>query len=550
MEVRASLLAVALAMSFSTATNAWQPVDGLIIKYKDNVDLSQKSDARALERLSIKTLATLSHKRFMFNQAQVVTLSQGHSQESINAIIKRIQSDPDVEYVEADTRFFPLLVPNDSNYRFQWHYKAGNGINLEQAWDMATGDGVVVAVLDTGFTGHFDLINNIVEGYDMISDPQIANDGNGRDASALDPGDWVAANECGQGSPARNSTWHGTHVAGTIGALTNNNKDVAGVAFGAKVLPVRVLGKCGGLLSDISDGVIWAAGGSLTHVPTNPTPAKVINMSLGGNGSCSNTMQNAIDVARFAFKSTVVVAAGNAGGNASAITPANCSGVITVAATDRSGDRSIWSSSSSSNYGSVVDIAAPGTDVLSTINSGSTSPTTEAIGYKDGTSMAAPHVAGVAALMLSVNPALTPDEVESKLKESAKSFPTGSSCYDNVKTCGAGILDAQQAILSVVEQPNFELEQTSYSIFLGNSEHFEAINSNDTNNNFQYSWDLGDGSLIMGGDTLNYTYQERGSYNLKVTATNGIKTSDEKNASVIVYGFEAFIPAIFSTLNL
>jgi serine protease len=310
------------------------------------------------------------------------------------------------------------------------------------AWDKSTGSGIRVAVIDTGYRPHVDLAANIVGGYDFIADTWTANDGGGRDSSAQDPGDWVSANACGGSHAAQNSSWHGTHVAGTVAAVTNNASGVAGVAFNAKVVPARVLGRCGGYTSDIADAITWTSGGSVSGVPANTNVARVINLSLGGGGSCDSTTQGAINGAR-SRGTVLVVAAGNSNTNASGFTPANCSGVITVAATGRTGARAYYS-----NYGSVVDVAAPGGDmsggssngILSTLNAGTTSPGADNYAYYQGTSMAAPHVAGVVAMMLAKNGALTPDEVETKLKGSTRAFP------GNCSQCGTGIVDANAAV--------------------------------------------------------------------------------------------------------
>lgn len=367
------------------------------------------------------------------------------SEEELEQLAAEVAAQPDVEYAEVDRLLKPLATPNDSMYNQQWHYfESTGGIRLPTAWDTTNGSGVRVAVIDTGYRPHADLAANIVGGYDFISDTFVANDGGGRDSDARDPGDWMNAGQCGGGYPPSfaSSSWHGTHVAGTVAAVTNNSTGVAGVAYGAKVVPIRVLGKCGGLTSDIADAIVWAAGGSVSGVPSNPYPARVINMSLGGGGSCSSTMQSAINSAR-SNNAVVVVAAGNEATNAANSMPANCSGVIAVAATNRSGGRAYYS-----NYGNVVDLAAPGGDVrvsgsngiLSTLNTGTTTPGSDTYAFYQGTSMAAPHVAGVAALVLSVNSALTPDGVESLLKSTARPFP--ASCSG----CGVGIVDAAAAV--------------------------------------------------------------------------------------------------------
>lgn len=239
-----------------------------------------------------------------------------------------------------------------------------------------------------------------------------------------------------RGFPASNSSWHGTHVAGTVAAVTNNAKGVAGVAYGSKVVPVRVLGKCGGYTSDISDAIIWASGGTVSGVPTNANPAEVINMSLGGSGSCSSTYQNAINGA-VGRGSTVVVAAGNSNTNVSTAVPANCQNVVAVASTTRQGGRSSFS-----NYGTGIDVAAPGSDIASTLNSGTTTPSTESYAIYSGTSMAAPHVAGVVAMMQAVAPSpLTPASVESMLKSTLRAFPVSID-----QPIGNGIVDAQAAV--------------------------------------------------------------------------------------------------------
>nr|AGU10518.1 Subtilase family [uncultured organism] len=455
--------AVAGVSAFVTATPAAQGVaeqtDRIIVKYKDEkAPVASKGVMTALAAsapLSSARKAVLDRAGQQFGfvmkelhkigtGARVIKLDRKVTLADAAQVAADLAArDPDVEYAEPDRIMRPLLTPNDSMYTQQWDlYETTGGMNLPAAWDKSTGSGIRVAVIDTGYRPHADLSGQILAGYDFISDATIANDGGGRDSDASDPGDWTAANECGSGEPASNSSWHGTHVAGTIAALTNNGSGVAGIAFGAKIVPVRVLGKCGGYTSDIADGIIWASGGTVSGVTNIAARAQVINMSLGGGGACDTTTQNAINGAR-SRGTVVVVAAGNEAQNASNSSPANCSGVITVAATNRSGGRASYS-----NYGTIVDVAAPGGDtgaaILSTLNAGTKGPGADSYAGYMGTSMATPHVAGVVALMLAKNPALTPDDVESRLKSSVRAFP--ASCSG----CGAGIVNASAAVDAAV----------------------------------------------------------------------------------------------------
>lgn len=421
--------------------------DRLIVKYRDGSRAAVQADfsSMAPAHASVNRMgAQMQALRRTVNNAVVMQLDRRVSVDEAAAMAREIMAgDADVLYAEPDRIMKIQLTPNDSRYGEQWHYfEATGGLNLPTAWDKSTGAGVVVAVIDTGYRPHADLAANILPGYDFIGDLAVANDGNGRDSDASDPGDAVAAGECGVGDPASGSSWHGTHVAGTVAAVTNNGAGVAGVAFGAKVVPIRVLGKCGGYTSDIADGIVWASGGAVSGAPANANPAKVINMSLGGGGACDTTTQTAINSAR-SRGTVVVVAAGNSNANAGSFSPASCAGVITVAATNRSGGKAYYS-----NFGTVVDVAAPGGDVrsaatngiLSTLNSGSAGPGADNYDWYQGTSMAAPHVAGVVALMRARNSALTPDEIESRLKSSTRAFPATCS------QCGTGIVNANAAV--------------------------------------------------------------------------------------------------------
>lgn len=389
--------------------------------------------------------------------ADVYQLDDLTDVDDVDAMARELSQNPDVLYAEPDYIMEIKQVPNDPYYGDQWHYyESAGGMNLPEAWDITTGsDDVVVAVIDTGVRPHQDLQNNLLPGYDFISNASAANDGDGRDSNANDPGDATQAGECGNNYPPRDmpSSWHGTHVAGTIAAVSDNGTGVTGVAWNAKILPVRVLGKCGGYTSDISDGMRWAAGLSVQGVPDNPNPAQVLNMSLGGTAPCSRTYQTAIQEVR-QQGATVIVAAGNESQDASNATPANCPGVVTVGATDRNGGMAYYS-----NYGSTVDVSAPGGElyqnsssggILSTYNSGQQSPASDSYDYSQGTSMATPHVAGLAALLYSADSTLTPNDVESVLKSTARDFPqTGSDDQCDTNRCGAGIVDAAAAVLAV-----------------------------------------------------------------------------------------------------
>ncbi|MCC8624995.1 S8 family peptidase [Xanthomonas vesicatoria] len=424
-----------------------------IVTYKDGsttlaspsaLTSALRTAARAVPIKAGKALGLAPVRRLALGP-ELIKADRALDRAEAETLMRQLAADPNVQSVEVDQILRATLTPNDTRLSEQWAFGATNaGLNIRPAWDKATGTGVVVAVIDTGITTHADLNANILPGYDFISDATAARDGNGRDSNPADEGDWYAANECGTGIPASNSSWHGTHVAGTVAAVTGNNTGVAGTAYNAKVVPVRVLGKCGGSLSDISDAIIWASGGSVSGVPTNANPAEVINMSLGGGGTCSTTMQNAISGA-VSRGTTVVVAAGNSSANVSGSLPANCANVIAVAATTSAGAKASYS-----NFGAGIDVSAPGSAILSTLNSGTTTPGSASYASYNGTSMASPHVAGVVALVQSVAPtALTPAAVETLLKNTARALP--GACSGG---CGAGIVNADAAVTAAISGSN------------------------------------------------------------------------------------------------
>jgi serine protease len=407
----------------------------IIVKYRQPTMGSAAVSAISQQVMQV-TGHDISHTGRTGVGAQIFTLDASLPLDEVEAVVNQIELRSDVEYAEADKWVFPFYTPSDPRYNEQWHYYESPGsVRLPEAWDSTSGEDVIVAVVDSGYTEHEDLLDNLqLPGADLIFETNISNDGDGRDQNALDPGDWSP--DCGWNE----STWHGTHTAGTVAAVADNDIGVVGVAFNAKVLPVRVLGTCGGWMTDIADGITWAAGGTLHDMPVNQTPAQVINVSTGALSSgCSNYTQQAIDTAR-QLGSTVITAAGNYSSDVSGIEPANCNGIIAVAATDRFGNRASFS-----NYGDMVDIAAPGVSILSTSNTGATFPEGDTYEYFQGTSMATPLVSGVTALLYSIRPDITPTEVEQILTQSARAFP--GTCDG----CGAGLLDAAAAVAATIE---------------------------------------------------------------------------------------------------
>lgn len=411
--------------------------------------------------------------------------------------LQRLRADPEVEYAVLDQRRYPLATnPNDPLFSGQWYLKSAevSAVNAINAWDRSQGaSGVVIAVLDTGVLfDHPDLGRaanggKLLPGFDFVSGVAQANDGDGRDSDPSDPGDWIEdsdkSNSAFANCDVTGSSWHGTRVSGMIGALTNNAVGVAGINWNSMILPVRVMGKCGGIDSDIITGMRWAAGLHVNGVADNPNPARVLNLSLGATGACEPSYLSVIQELT-ALKVLVVISAGNEGTMVSS--PGNCPGVVAVAAIRHAGSKVGFS-----NLGPEVALAAPGGNCVNvnggpclfsldtTSNTGTKSPATHT--YTDqtnsnlGTSFSAPIVSGIAGLMLARNNNLSTAQLLARLREGARPFPTSvadppaggiqnchvpasltdfqlDQCLCTTSTCGAGMADAANSVIAA-ERP-------------------------------------------------------------------------------------------------
>lgn len=368
--------------------------------------------------------------------------------------IKKMQRDDTVEYASPNFIRKAMFTPNDEFFNLQWHYPA---MNLPQAWDITTGHSafgdVIVAVIDTGVVlSHPELDDQLVPGFDFISDISNALDGDGIDNNPDDPGDSTILGQ---------SSWHGTHVAGTIAAESDNTIGIAGVSFGAKIMPLRALGAQGGSSFDIVQALRFAAGLSNNSGTVPAQPADIINLSLGGPGS--SQFEAALYQELFELGIIVVAAAGNE--NTSALSfPASYPGVISVAALDAANQRAPYS-----NFGTQIDIAAPGGNqaadltgdgfgdgILSTfINDNGNDGAGErlaTINFLQGTSMASPHIAGMFALMKAVHSELTAQQADTLLKAGSLTREAGTAGRDDV--FGHGIADAFLAVQAAEQLVN------------------------------------------------------------------------------------------------
>jgi serine protease len=454
-------------------------------------------------KIATRSGLTLKGSRAITDLLHVVQVEPASADDSVETTVEHLQADAEIEYAVADQRRFPHAVPNDTLYASgQWYEQNGAltpaAVDAQDAWDITGGDpNLVIADLDSGVRfDHPDLLaiaagGRLLPGYDFISNPTVANDGDGWDPDASDPGDWVTSADVAtkqfKGCTVQISSWHGTRTAGLLGALTNNAHGIAGMTWKGRILPVRVLGKCGGYDSDIITGMMWAAGFQVSGAPTNPTPARIINMSLGATGDCLPSYSDAITQIT-ATGVLVVVSAGNEGGPVDS--PANCPGVVAVAGIRHAGTKVGFSS-----LGPQVTVSAPAGNcvnvtgncvysIQTTTNAGTMGPVLNDDSYTGnlistvdqpnsanlGTSFSAPIVSGIAALMASVNSNLNTCQLASRLKEGSTPFPQSSPdespqppmchppangsdmqsleciCTNDGQTCGAGMANAFGAV--------------------------------------------------------------------------------------------------------
>ena len=510
--------------------------------------------------------------------------------ETTEQALARLRADPEVEYAEPDQRRHAHVLPDDPLFvasaqaTGQWYLQSPNAnpdapapsaTDAVDAWDITTGSsGLVIADLDTGIRfDHPDLLRagaggRLLPGYDFISNVAAGNTYSGRNADASDPGDWVSAADLSvapfntdTSCTAGNSSWHGTRVSGVLGALGNNGLGIAGMTWSGWLLQVRVLGKCGGSDSDIESAMLWAAGIPVAGYPLNPYPARIINMSLGGSGSCPQSYQQVIN--QLLQRGVLVVAsAGNDGGPVA--TPANCQGVVAVA-----GLRQIGTKVGFSNLGPEVAVSAPAGNCVNasgpclysidtTVNFGTMAPTQN--GYTDGyntnlgTSFSAPIVSGIAGLMLSVNGNLGPAQLIARLQQGATSpFPVNSAaplchipssstdksqaaeCNCTTSTCGAGMVNA----LGAVQQAQRPIAAVSlpFTVSAGRRIALDASGSAAAcgRSIAGFAWSVVSGSAVLtgaGGARVRLSAPATGSVTLQVVVTDNLGAID--TAQVIV----------------
>lgn len=600
----------------STVTSASSPPARVIVKLKSSSSLLAQSGSVRMQRMGQRLGLNIADGRQIGARTHVATMAGKTSA----ALAAELSQQSDVEYAVVDERRKALaLSPSDPLFASgqsspypvdgQWYAHTADAtlvsaINAPAAWALNTGSStLVVAVVDTGVRyDHADLAAKLLPGYNFISEAAIAGNSAGRGSDASDLGDYLTSSEISANSSVFSgcsaqaaSSWHGTVVSGIIGADTNNATGIAGVGWNVKILPVRVLGKCGGYDSDIIAGMRWAAGLSVSGAPSNPYPARVINLSLGATGTCSQAYLDAVSEIT-AVGALVVAAAGNE--STTTGTPANCSGVVGVAALRHVGTKAGYSS-----LGSAVGISAPGGNCVnstgsctygfvSTTNSGTTTPVSDADGgsayttadsAEIGTSFAAPLVSATAALMFSAQPSLTPAQVTALLKSSARAFPTtgGSSgisqcrtpgsrgggstqdeCYCTTSTCGAGMLDAGAAVAAALggtTGPSASITVSPASPTAGQTVMLSGTSSTagPSASIASYQWSLVSGGGIVTslsaatGASVTATPTAAGSFNVTLTVTdsNGQSASTTSSITVSAAASDTAVTASTATGN-
>jgi serine protease len=554
-----------------------QTTDRIIVKWRDPQAKAASAAART-QKASAAAGVSLQKMRSLTADIDLMQAPQQLGGAALDAVIANLQADPAVEYASPNLRRHAHALPNDPMLQQQWYLLNAeiSATRTSLAWETTPGNAsIIVAVLDTGVRPeHPDLTGKLLSGYDFVSTTVIANDGSGRDPDPTDPGDWVSdtdlTNPSFRNCEESDSSWHGTRVSGLIGALTNEGSGIAGAAFNTRILPVRVLGKCGGFDDDIIDGMRWAAGLPVPNTPLNPNPAKIINLSLGGTGVCSSAYQDAVNDVT-AQGVLVVVSAGNEGGPVSA--PANCNGALGV-----SGIRNFGTKVGYSSIGPEIGISAPAGNcininngdrclfsILVPIDTGLTDP--QSSGYSGdmidanpntpppnfGTSFSAPLVSAAAALVQSLDTTLTPARTMLLLKESATTFPTSSSssstncrvptsvndqqeeCVCTTRTCGAGMLNTNAAVLAL-QNPLAAFTNTGAlnvgsSVALDGSASFAPTGRTVT----AYAWSVTD---VVGSAptfstpaqaTTNLQITGSGSFTVRLTITDSTGVQDSKD---------------------
>ncbi len=618
------LAGLTAALLGSTGAQAAAPNRAELSAVDGEVIVRFKSDAQLLRRHALAARAdTTAVADVLQRRAEVMASRTGRSLRSGMAVGERMQvlratgvdaatlarelaADPEVEFAEPNGRKRRLSAPNDPLYASQvgrpngpdagqWYLRAPAAtlaqgpvasIDIEAAWARTTGSpGVVVAVLDTGVRfEHPDLGRvasggKLLPGYDFVTNATVANDGGGRDGDPSDPGDWVTAAEATTSTfrdcTAAASSWHGTATAGLVGASTNDASGMAGTAPGVRVLPVRVLGKCYGVDSDIQAGMRWAAGIPVAGVPDNPNPAKVLNMSLGGSGACSASYQAVVDEI-LARGVVIVAAAGNSAGGPVG-TPASCRGVIAVAAL-----RHVGTKVGFSDLGPEIAIAAPGGNcvnigsgdaclypILSATDRGTQAPSgstwTNSFDITVGTSFSSPLVAGTVGLMFSAQPGLSPAQVRTALQSTARPFPmTGGDnfpdpapvvqcqapsssveqlqCYCTTSVCGAGMLDAGAAV-GAVSSLAARITVATANPTAGVPVQFSSSTSSTGAGRtvVAWAWSVANGGGIasnfsgaVNGATASLTPSAAGSFTVRLTVTDDLGISASSELAVTV----------------